>query len=61
MMWGLKKPRPQGFSVKKNGWGHFLREKPWGRGWGLKGFREQRSNVSLLRYETYTGRHCSVR
>ena len=31
-------PRPQGFYLKKNGWGgksptHFLKEKPWGRGW----------------------------
>ena len=25
-------PRPQGFSFKKMGPTHFLREKPWGRG-----------------------------
>ena len=36
---GKNQPRPQGFSLKK--WvvafshpTHFLREKPWGRGWG---------------------------
>ena len=35
---GEGQPRPQGFSLKKMGRTgrptHFLREKPWGRGWG---------------------------
>ena len=31
---GDVQPRPQGFSLKKMGGPtHFLREKPWGRGW----------------------------
>ena len=28
-----RQSRPQGFSLKKMGPTHFLREKPWGRGW----------------------------
>ena len=35
VFWAGEQPRPQGFSLKK--WvgrpTHFLREKPWGRGW----------------------------
>ena len=29
--WPYSQPRPQGFYLKKKP--HFLREKPWGRGW----------------------------
>ena len=37
---------PRAFPLK-NGWGHFLREKPWGRGWILTTLKEGSVNCFM--------------